>query len=216
MRNRRNGFVSFLKTSALALVLLLGTATVMSAAGFQCQSCGASPQQARQEGITELMGDLVTNCTGGNPYGLNVAVGTLDIKVVINTDITSRLLDADVNGSEALLIVDAPAPGKQNICLAKDAPCPMLYLRGSKSASSVHSSHVERGERIHAASFDRACKPLRTMLTESRSLSSGSPRASSWSITARYTRRCKGCCSANGLPRSGRCRPTDGAPSITG
>jgi len=68
-----------------ALALLLGAASTVSAAGFQCQTNAATPQQARQQGITELMGDLVLNCTGGVNTTAGTTVPTVNITVTLNT-----------------------------------------------------------------------------------------------------------------------------------
>jgi len=108
-----------------ALALLLGTVSTVSAAGFQCQTNAATPQQARQQGITELMGDLVLNCTGGVNTTAGATVPTVNITVTLNTEVTSRLIDTDNNGTEAILLADEPAPGTQHVCFAADAPCPM-------------------------------------------------------------------------------------------
>jgi hypothetical protein len=59
----------------------------------------------RAEGITELVGDIVLNCTGGT-----ATVGTVpgvNVTVFLNTNITSRLLDTN-NLSEAMLMIDEP------------------------------------------------------------------------------------------------------------
>jgi len=114
-----------------AVALLLGTVSTVSAAtaGFQCQTNAATPQQARQQGITELMGDLVLNCTGGATTPPNVLVPSVNITVTLNTEVTSRLLDDTNSGDEAILLVDEPAPGSQHVCFAggatPSAPCPM-------------------------------------------------------------------------------------------
>ncbi|MBZ5592730.1 MAG: hypothetical protein LAP39_10875 [Acidobacteriia bacterium] len=127
-----------------ALALLLGTVSTVSAAGFQCQTNAATPQQARQQGITELMGDLVLNCTGGVATDAGVKVQTVNITVTLNTEVTSRLLDDNVNGSEAILLVDDPAEGTQSVCFASAAPCTMwgqgaiatsTYLPGAAPAN---------------------------------------------------------------------------------
>jgi len=128
-----------------AVALLLGTVSTVSAAtnGFQCSTNAATPEQARQQGITELMVDLVLNGTGGIATGLGVTVPTVNITVTLNTEVTSRILDDNVNGDEALLMVDDPAPGTQSICFASAAPCPMLG-EGSTPAPTG-SSYLPNG-----------------------------------------------------------------------
>ena len=55
----------------LAIVaFLLGsavTASAQPATPFQCFANGGVSTPARSEGLTELVGDLVLNCTGGTP-----------------------------------------------------------------------------------------------------------------------------------------------------
>jgi len=130
-----------------AVALLLGTVSTVSAAsstGMICQANAAAPEQVRQQGITELVGDLLLNCTGGTATPLGVAVQALNITVTLNTEITSRLVDATNNGSEALLLVDEPVPGTQSVCYAggatpgvTSAPCPMLGA-GDTSGGAGH------------------------------------------------------------------------------
>jgi len=130
-----------------AVALLLGTVSTVSAAtnGFQCSTNAATPEQARQQGITELMGDLVLNCTGGTATDLGAPVPTVNITVTLNTEVTSRLLDDTVNGDEALLLVDDPPPnvGEQNVCFAANAPCPMLGEGATPAATG--SSYLPNG-----------------------------------------------------------------------
>ena len=52
-----------------ALVLAIGCVAPASAqvATFQCIANAAVPPTMRAEGLTELIGDIVLNCTGGVP-----------------------------------------------------------------------------------------------------------------------------------------------------
>ena len=92
----------------LAIVaFLLGTATNASAqasgAPLVCNTNAGVPPLVRAEGYTELVGDIVLVCTGGNPgQGL-----TANFQLFLNTNITSRLVGSSF--SEALLMVDEPA-----------------------------------------------------------------------------------------------------------
>ena len=100
---------------ALAVVgLLLGIGS--SAANAQtipptmtCQATTGVPNIVRAEGITELLGDLVLNCTGGTPTLNGQAIPLTNVQISINTNITSRLVAAG-NVSEALLLIDEPFP----------------------------------------------------------------------------------------------------------
>jgi len=121
-----------------AVALLLGTVSTVSGAttGITCQTNAGAPFQVRQQGITELMGDVLLNCTGGTATPLGVAVQALNITVTLNTDVTSRILDDTHNGDEALLMVDEPVPGTQSVCFAANAPCPMTGQGNTGGTSS--------------------------------------------------------------------------------
>jgi hypothetical protein len=91
----------------LAIVaLLLGSSTANAQIAGQtpltCIANAGVPPLVRAEGLTELVGDLVLVCTGGNPASPFLA----NFQLFLNTNITSRLLGSDL--SEALLLIDEP------------------------------------------------------------------------------------------------------------
>ncbi len=91
----------------LAIVaFLLGTATTASAQAtgqpLVCNTNAGVPPLVRAEGYTELVGDVVLVCTGGNPG----QALTANLQLFLNTNITSRLVGSGF--SEALLMVDEP------------------------------------------------------------------------------------------------------------
>jgi hypothetical protein len=99
---------------ALALVALLaGLVVPVSAqtAPFQCIANAGVPPIVRGEGYTELVGDLTLNCTGGISTPLGQVVPQVNFTILLNTNITSKLLASIPGGTqwnEALLIVDEP------------------------------------------------------------------------------------------------------------
>lgn len=100
---------------ALAVILVATfTASAQTTPAFQCTANAAVPPTLRAEGLAELVGDLVLNCSGGTPTPLGVLVPRVNIQVFLNTNITSRLV-ADP-ASEALLLIDDPAPANQTPC----------------------------------------------------------------------------------------------------
>jgi len=100
---------------ALAIVgLLLGLGSTAAYAQtnttFTCQATAGVPNLLRSEGITELVGDLVLNCTGGTPTPDLQPIPLNNVQISINTNITSRIEDSSTNASEALLLIDEPFP----------------------------------------------------------------------------------------------------------
>jgi hypothetical protein len=110
---------------ALAVLVLVSglipTASAQVTAGaMTCSSAAAVPPALRSEGLTELVGDIVLNCTGGTPITLNSdgsvpATALANITVFLNTNVTSRDL------TEAVLLIDEPGSG-----LPGAAPAPVL------------------------------------------------------------------------------------------
>jgi len=98
---------------ALAIVgLLLGIGSSSANAQtspttFQCQATSGVPNILRAEGITELLGDLILNCTGGTPTPAGNLIPLQNIQISINTNVTSRIVGT---ASEALLLIDEPYP----------------------------------------------------------------------------------------------------------
>jgi hypothetical protein len=95
---------------ALAVVALLaGLAVPVSAQAppFTCSTSVTVAPVVRAEGYTELVGDLVLNCTGGVPTAIGLPIPQVNFTVFLNTNITSRLVAAGLF-NEALLIVDEP------------------------------------------------------------------------------------------------------------
>jgi hypothetical protein len=99
--------------AVLALFAGLASAQVNSssaAAGLlSCNATVAVPPQLRAEGMTELIGDIVLTCQGGNPLAVGSTIPTANITVSLLTTVTSRLLSGNV--SEALLLIDEPGAG---------------------------------------------------------------------------------------------------------
>jgi hypothetical protein len=69
----------------------------------------------RSEGLTELTGDIVLNCTGGVEVPSGGTAPTVNLQVFLNTAVTSRLLGSN-NVSESLLMIDEPAQGATTVC----------------------------------------------------------------------------------------------------
>ena len=108
--------------AVLALFAGLASAQVQNGGGSGSLACSASvavPPQLRSEGLTELIGDIVLTCTGGQPLAAGSTIPTANITVSLGTNVTSRILGTGslASGgptqaiSEALLLIDEPGSG---------------------------------------------------------------------------------------------------------
>ncbi len=81
---------------ALAAIALFAASGQKASAQqqFPSLSCvsnaGATPL-VRAEGLTELVGDVVLNCTGGTPTPAGSLVPLVNLQIFLNTNVTSRL-----------------------------------------------------------------------------------------------------------------------------
>jgi hypothetical protein len=101
---------------AFAVVAFLMSLTVPAYADFTC-SGSSDNRPTRAESFNDLAGNIVLNCSGGNPTSPGSAIPPTTITVTSNTNITSRIL-VSISGSstggvttqfnEALLIIDEP------------------------------------------------------------------------------------------------------------
>lgn len=103
----------FRKISVLAALVLILAGAASAQQPFNALSCTANaavPPTVRSEGTTELVGDIVLQCTGGIPTPTGSNIPQVNFTVFLNTAITSRLyaFSSTQNTSESLLIVDEP------------------------------------------------------------------------------------------------------------
>jgi len=96
---------------ALLFGLIPTASAQVNVNGVQCIANAAVPPTLRSEGLTELVGDIVLNCSGGTPTPLGQQIPQANITIFLNTQVTSRLYNAS-NQSEALLTIDEPKPGE--------------------------------------------------------------------------------------------------------
>jgi uncharacterized protein (TIGR03437 family) len=95
---------------------------------FTCVANAGTPVIVRVEGITELVGDLLLQCTGGTPTPAGQTVPLATFKLSFNANVTSRVLGTN-GSSEALLLIDEPgAPSNQTTpqipCITPLIGCP--------------------------------------------------------------------------------------------
>jgi len=94
---------------AVASLMFGAAASANAQPAFSCSTNAGVPPIVRAEGLTELVGDLILNCTGGVPTAVGAAVPQVNFQIFLNTNVTSRLLTSSGNWSEALLMIDEPA-----------------------------------------------------------------------------------------------------------
>jgi len=97
---------------ALGLASLLVGVSSTASAAVQCTGSVANPPIIREESFTELIGDIILDCTGGTPTTEGASVLPINVTITVSSPLTSRLLDiSDAAGgffNEALLIIDEP------------------------------------------------------------------------------------------------------------
>lgn len=102
--------------------LILASAVSANAQGpaFSCFANAGVPPIVRAEGITELVGDILLNCTGGTPTPAGQPIPAVNIQIFLNTPVTSKLVSGSTL-TEALLFLDDPGP--QNLANTVQDPC---------------------------------------------------------------------------------------------
>jgi hypothetical protein len=98
-------------STAAALFLSFGTqanAQATQQTNFNCSATAGNPPIVRSEGVTELVGDVVLQCSGGTPTAVGVSIPQSNVTIFLNTNVTSRLLSTSTNLSEATLMIDDP------------------------------------------------------------------------------------------------------------
>jgi len=149
MKYFRNWFPAF-AVAALAFGAA-STANAQQVAAFSCVGNAGVPPIVRAEGLTELVGDLVLNCTGGTPTVLNGTVPQSNIQIFLNTNVTGRLTSDPL--SEALLMIDEPAPGQQRICTGTCGAIGTGALGGVDYKNNSAVSNIYQGRQVGANSL---------------------------------------------------------------
>jgi hypothetical protein len=98
---------------ALGLASLLVGVSSTAQAAVQCTGTVANPPIIREESFTELVGDIILDCTGGTSTTAGNAIQPINITLSVSAPVTSRLLDIVTDTAsgvfnEALLIIDEP------------------------------------------------------------------------------------------------------------
>jgi hypothetical protein len=100
-------FRRFLPALVLFALIAIVSAPASAQTAFTCVNNAGVPPTVRAEGITELVGDIVLNCSGS--AGVVPAGGIIaNVQIFLNTNVTSRITSGTT--LESLLILNEGAP----------------------------------------------------------------------------------------------------------
>jgi hypothetical protein len=98
-----------MKPALSAVILILASL----ATGYSQITCNvnAVPPEVRDNGESELVGDLVMKCTSSGPPSSML----INIELFLNVPLTSRITNTVTQETENLLLIDDPQPGLPNV-----------------------------------------------------------------------------------------------------
>lgn len=145
--------------SKVFIVVFLGCSAALEAQAvtpaFQSTAKTQMTPLVRGEGLAEFIGDILLTCTGGTPTPAGQALPMLNIGVVFNTNATSALLANPL--SEALLLIDEPAPSAQGACTGFLVPgdtIPRRQITGTGTGVVVYNGAPDRPSIFQGARWD--------------------------------------------------------------
>ncbi len=136
---------------AFAVVALLSSLAVPASAqvnpALQCTFNAAVTPTVRAEGLSELVGDIVLNCTGGTPTANGATVPQANITVFLSTNVTSRITSNPF--SEVLLLIDEPHSAANPLtplvpCDPANATLGICSITGTGSGAGTYNGSTGR------------------------------------------------------------------------
>lgn len=170
-----------MKTRLLWLVLAAASAA-SAQSPLTCSSSAGVPRTVRSEGKAEYVNDVVVTCQGGAPTPGDMPILSATFTLAFNAPVASRITGPD-NRSEALVLLDEPAPGSQYPCTFGVCPA---YGNGIGSGyySDVDNKNVYEGIvgtasqantiTFYDVPFDPPGSPIRTFRFTNLRLAPGS------------------------------------------
>src|SRR5205807_8547801 len=104
---------------SLTLALLCGveSARAQSLPGTTCSTSLDTSVIRPSEGVAEFVSDLVIKCQSSDtPTPMSQPIPRVLLRIYVNTNTTVRLFSTSPDLSEALLLMDEPAPQNQLAC----------------------------------------------------------------------------------------------------
>jgi hypothetical protein len=100
----------------VVVAILAAPASAQFVPPLSCFAQAAGTPSIRAEGVTELVGDIIIRCTGGDPTPAGVNLRQVNIQIFSSPsiNITSRLLGGGF--AEGMLFIDEFAPSLQTLC----------------------------------------------------------------------------------------------------
>jgi len=138
-----------------AIILLFCLSAGIRAQDVTCATAPSPAIIARAEGLAEPVGDAVITCTGGTPGPSS----PIQLTVQLNTNLTSRIVDAPTSTSEALLLIDEPQPDGVNMSNGYPYNGQVLGTPGV-AAGAIGSGNVYLGQQASLASVTWSGIPL--------------------------------------------------------
>ncbi|MBI1788006.1 MAG: hypothetical protein HYR60_10720, partial [Acidobacteria bacterium] len=111
----------------------------------------------RSEGLTELVGDVLLNCTGGTATPLGGTIPPVNVQIFMGTTVTSKLLTTG-GLTEALLMLDEPGVNPNNSvqypCYSAPTACAAVgngagfptYYGGGTAGTFGNNKNVFQGQ----------------------------------------------------------------------
>ena len=130
-----------------AATVFAAIASAQSVPALQCVANAGVPPTVRAEGLTELVGDVTLNCTGGLPTQVGATVPASNVTIFLNTNVTSRILSTSQGTwSEAILMIDEPhSPSNPLVPLLACGDANTNEIPGNPGTCIVHGTGTGAG-----------------------------------------------------------------------
>ncbi len=107
------------------------------------------PQVIRPNGEAELVGNVMLWCTGGVPTAAGAPVPTINVTMILDNPVRSRILNSAAGITESLMLIDYPEPADRRVC-GSDQPigCPILGVSGGIQYAAPSDPGYNDGQNV--------------------------------------------------------------------